>query len=182
MSTLLLPPAHQHASGLLPVHVEWAWTLYRARQNAWAAQESKYIFWAIDLIVSGLCNAAARSITISLDPLASLPHPDAGYLVDFQGYEIDNLGVRGSVSDRLANKRVTFRPPRGWNSGYKPNPDTRIKIRNRSSPRRSYGSCTSYHYRSMWAGCSPAEWSDFQGHIQAVPLVSQMIIQASSTP
>ena len=47
----------------------------------------------IDLIITGLRNAAARSISISLDPLASLPHSDAGNPVDFEHYGIDNLGA-----------------------------------------------------------------------------------------
>ena len=60
---------------------------------------------------AGLREAARKGISISLDPLAALPHPDANMQrLDFSQYGIDDLGDRFQV-DPHPNDPYVIVPP-----------------------------------------------------------------------
>ena len=113
---------------------------------------------------AGFCNAAARSIFISLDPLASLPHPDSAESIDLEHYGIDNLGAQFGV-DPHPNNPMGCVPPviTGLH-------EQAVALLNDWTFKQELNTLLT----------PPEAYED--RYVHAVPLVSQMVFHAYSTP
>ena len=116
------------------------------------------------LTVPGLCNAVARGISISLDPLGSLPHPDSSESIDFEHYGIDNLGARFGVDPHPDDPMVHVPPVI---TGLR---EQAVALLNDQTFKQELNT-----------SLSPLEAYEDQ-YIQAIPLVSQMVFHACSIP